>query len=474
MDFESAVAALPDAPMLASLLTANAQLSTMANARGWTLLHFAARYGHSAAAQTLVSFGAATAARNGDDKTPLSLANDWGHAAVAAVLLAKAPGAQPASSVAPSLSPFSHAENTTYFGHTTIDRASQLRSDKTRLAQLLYSPESRVTLLNAGNPVLVDNALLWLTPAEIDKASQVDSLLSKIIHEDPIHQHNTLVLLGKTSPTTTLFALDVSFNQNLQQLVANKNLQFSPARPNAYKLNPLSQESAFLAQARSILDWHARFKFCSLCGNKTVPKEAGYKRVCSAAECVSHTSVQNSCFPRTDPVAIVCIISKDGERVLLGRQKIWPKGMYSCVAGFMEPGESIEAAARREAREETGIMLGRVQYFASQPWPFPANLMLGMYAEALTEEIDLVDNELEDAKWFTRKQILDSMWNTNASSPTTPNTAQPYAIAHQLLKNWVENRSFQWTVELAEGSARVEYTREDYLKDSEEFEKSKF
>ncbi|KAI8614705.1 NUDIX hydrolase domain-like protein, partial [Chytriomyces sp. MP71] len=169
-------------------------------------------------------------------------------------------------------------------------------------------------------------------------------------------------------------------------------------------------ESSLLAQARSMLDWHARFRFCGLCGSPTVLANAGYKRICTSPKdaCKSHGSVQSSSYPRVDPVTIVCVVSADGKRVLLGRQKTWAKGMYSCVAGFMEPGETMESAARREVKEETGVEIGeRVQYFQSNPWPFPANLMIGMYGQAVVggEEIRLVDDELEDARWFTRDQI---------------------------------------------------------------------
>ena len=113
----------------------------------------------------------------------------------------------------------------------------------------------------------------------------------------------------------------------------------------------------------------------------------------------------------TDPVVIVCVISPDGERVLLGRQAIWPKGMYSCLAGFVEPGESLEEAARREVKEESGIRLGHVMYHSSQPWPFPNSLMIGCHAEALNEDanVTMEDKELEDARWFTKPQVLDAL-----------------------------------------------------------------
>lgn len=117
-------------------------------------------------------------------------------------------------------------------------------------------------------------------------------------------------------------------------------------------------------------------------------------------------------------MVIVCVISKDNERVLLGRQAIWPKGMYSCLAGFVEPGESLEEAARREVKEESGIRLGHVRYHSSQPWPFPNSLMMGCHAEAVNENVDITqeDKELEDAKWFTRAEILEALRSARGSN----------------------------------------------------------
>ncbi|KAF9436205.1 NADH pyrophosphatase [Entomortierella beljakovae] len=223
-------------------------------------------------------------------------------------------------------------------------------------------------------------------------------------------------------------------------------------RPASFKLS--FPESGMLAQARSVADWNKRNQFCPACGSQTISLEGGHKRSCPAtivkdgqetpSDCLAHKGTQNFTYPRTDPVAIVCIISPDGERVLLGRGIGWPAGSYSCIAGFIEPGESIEEAARREAKEETGVRLGHVMYYASQPWPFPNTIMIGCLAEALDEDIDITkeDKELEDARWFTRQEVLTALKSKNlffgkpSDDPNTLRISPPTAIAHHLLRTW--------------------------------------
>jgi len=148
-----------------------------------------------------------------------------------------------------------------------------------------------------------------------------------------------------------------------------------------------------LAEAKAMLQWHMRHRFCANCGAPTSAMTAGWKRDCAACK-VEH-------FPRTDPVAIMLAI--DGDRCLLGRQTRFVTGTWSCLAGFIEPGETIEEAVRREVREEAGVICGHVKYFAAQPWPFPMSLMIGCHAEAISTDITVDTSELEDARWFTRR-----------------------------------------------------------------------
>jgi NAD+ diphosphatase len=181
-----------------------------------------------------------------------------------------------------------------------------------------------------------------------------------------------------------------------------------------------------IAEAKAVLHWHARHRFCPNCGHATQSVQAGWKRDCPQCK-VEH-------FPRTDPVVIMLAI--DGERCLLGRSPRFVPTMWSCLAGFVEPGEAIEDAVRRETREEAGITCGRVKYLASQPWPFPTSLMIGCHAEALTRDIVVDREELEDARWFSKPEIETMLMRKHPQGLTTP---PPVAIAHHIIRAWVED-----------------------------------
>ena len=174
-----------------------------------------------------------------------------------------------------------------------------------------------------------------------------------------------------------------------------------------------------IAQGRSLVGWHARHGFCANCGAATIAASAGMRRDCPS--CGAHH------FPRTDPVVIMLAV--DGERCVLGRQRRFPTGTYSALAGYMEPGETIEAAVRREIWEEAGVRTGRVCYHASQPWPFPSTLMIGCFAEAVAGEIEPRDAELEDVRWFDRADVIRMVDGTHETCSAPP----PVAIANNLL-----------------------------------------
>jgi NAD+ diphosphatase len=217
--------------------------------------------------------------------------------------------------------------------------------------------------------------------------------------------------------------------------------------------------AAIFAQARALLDWNARNPFCGGCGHPTLSVNAGTKRVCPPTDfagtdsetpkqrpaCPTRQGISNLSFPRTDPTVIMAVVSHDSKRILLGRQKRWPQYWYSTLAGFCEPAESVEEAVRREVWEESGIQLGRVVIHSTQPWPFPANLMIGAIGQALPdgEKVHLEhDPELEDAKWFEMEEVREALrvgssglgeeagpeWK-EGSLRLPPRTA----IAHQLL-----------------------------------------
>jgi NAD+ diphosphatase len=183
------------------------------------------------------------------------------------------------------------------------------------------------------------------------------------------------------------------------------------------------EELGLVATAKSILDWHRRHRFCAACGTRTAPAQSGFRRDCDSC------GAQH--FPRTDPVAIMLVAR--GDTCLLGRQTRFAPGMYSCLAGFVEPAETIEDAVRRETFEEAGVRVGIVRYHSSQPWPFPSSLMIGCIAEATSEELNVDREELEDARWFSRDEVKLMLEGRHPAGLTAP---QPIAIAHHLLRAW--------------------------------------
>lgn len=179
-------------------------------------------------------------------------------------------------------------------------------------------------------------------------------------------------------------------------------------------------EANLVAHARALVLWHASQIYCGICGAPSRAAAGGNSRICVNPEC------GREIFPRVDP-AIIVLVSK-GERCLLGRQGAWPEGIYSTIAGFVEPGESLEDSVRREVFEETNVRVGRVRYHSSQPWPFPSSLMLGFFASAETSEISLNDGELEDARWFTREELRSDF----------PKLPFQISIARRLVDHWLD------------------------------------
>jgi NAD+ diphosphatase len=180
-------------------------------------------------------------------------------------------------------------------------------------------------------------------------------------------------------------------------------------------------DAALAGYARGLLSWHRRNGFCPACGSSAVARRGGHVRMCTNEACkIEH-------FPRTDPAVIVLV--QDGDRCLMGRQRGWPKGLYSTLAGFVEPGETLEMAVEREIEEESGVRVTDVKYFASQPWPFPQSLMLGFTATATTRELRMDQEELEDLRWVTREELKNpqGFW-----VPTS------YSLASKLLRHFLE------------------------------------
>jgi NAD+ diphosphatase len=224
---------------------------------------------------------------------------------------------------------------------------------------------------------------------------------------------------GAAAPETGFFDQTVQRHPALAD-----DLGFVELRGVMTRLTP--REAELVASAKAVLQWHRSHGFCSTCGAASVATQGGWQRTCTAC------GAQH--FPRTDPVVIMLVTR--GNSVLLGRSPGWPEGMFSLLAGFVEPGETVEAAVRREVFEETGVSCGAVSYLASQPWPFPASLMIGARTEAISDRITVDPEELEQALWLTREELVAVF----AEKHPLIRPTRKGAIAHFILRNWLADR----------------------------------
>jgi NAD+ diphosphatase len=313
---------------------------------------------------------------------------------------------------------------TVTFGGSGLNRAAELRADAARLHD---APESRTILLWRGKLLMQgDESARSLVRLPMDHAMLADAA------EAP-------ALLGVEEAGGAVFAQDISRwdPEGQEDVVAgflDPTEQRHPQAPGGAGFVELRgamtlltpRDAELAATARGLMEWHRTHGFCARCGAPSRIAMAGWQRRCPACG--------GGHFPRTDPVVIMLITH--GSDVLLGRSPGWPEGMYSLLAGFVEPGETIEAAVRREVFEESGIRVGQVGYLASQPWPFPASLMLGCHGAAETSQVTIDPDEIEDARWFSRDDILASM----AGRHPLLKPARRGAIAHFLLHNWLADR----------------------------------
>ena len=295
------------------------------------------------------------------------------------------------------------------FAGNPLDRVSQRRQDAGWVASLLEHPDTRVLPLHALKPQIRHSstaALDWQSVAPWRRL---------------IAGGSTLILLG-IREGCAYFALDATSSE----MPPDGDSIAMDARAAAPMID--GGEAAILAEARSLIDWHDRHRFCARCGTPSAIASGGWVRHCP--NCKAHH------FPRVDPVVIMLAVR--GERCLLGRGHRRPGARFSCLAGFMEPGETLEEAVRREVLEESGIHVGRVRYLASQPWPFPSSLMMGFLGEALTEEITIDPEELAEVRWFEREEV-QSMVERSRSDDPIPALAilpPPLAIGHQIARRW--------------------------------------
>lgn len=287
------------------------------------------------------------------------------------------------------------------FAARAIDRADHLRTDPEKLAQMRAGGDAVLLALDGLAPEMDENdRLIWSGFGQVEDDAE-------------------LVFLGLLDGAPAFAAVPAE----------GDNLPAYAHRKSWLAISRLSEgDLALYGGARSLVDWHARHKFCAKCGEKTLLAKGGWQRDCLSCE-AQH-------FPRTDPVAIMLV--ENGGDLLLGRGPQYPARRYSALAGFIEPGETIEQAVAREVLEESGIIAHSVSYIASQPWPFPSQLMVGCHAYTDNRELTVDYTELEDARWFTRAEVAEAMEKGDDATSFIPPPS--HAIANHMLTWWLERQ----------------------------------
>ena len=308
--------------------------------------------------------------------------------------------------------PLTFFQNT--FAGNPLNRASDRRPDADWLAGQLASSDALGMALWNGKP------LVEKTPKTDggDGGVQIAYLPAKLAGE--LAGGDERLLFMGLWQETAIFAVDLEGTSDPALGPLQGLGEFKELRTIALQLP--APDAAILATAKSMFEWRRRHQYCASCGQPSAPMDGGWKRKCPACE-VEH-------FPRTDPVVIM--LACHGDRCMLGRQEIWPKGMFSALAGFLEPGESIEEACARELAEEAGLRTISVRYHSTQPWPYPSSLMIGLIAEVEDDEGTPDQTELSEVRWFTREEAR-RLIQGEIEGVFCP---QPMAIAHQLLKAW--------------------------------------
>lgn len=388
------------------------------NERGWTALMFAARNGQLSIIQALVENGCDVNIMNASGQTALDIASFWNHQDSAAFLRKHS-----------IVSPVDQAVN--YFSHNPLYRASDIRKNSAWLGSTIKQTGTKIAVFSSDIRPLLKKA----DGKKLQLALMSYVQLSAVIARNPV-----VVFLGLETwdpLSSAWFAVRLPGEADeamCKELTPGS--YFAETFPQGRDVLMLEDaHGGIFSEAHSVMHWLDRYQFCPTCGSSTKIADGGYKRVCDNKECRSHKGVHNTCYPRVDPSLIMLVVSSDNTRCLLGRQKRFPPNMYSCLAGFMEPGECIEDTCRREVQEESGIKIGHVNYCSSQPWPFPAVLMLGCIAHARTDEITVVQGELEDVRWFPKAEVTLMLAGKHPDGIFLP---PPTAIARQLVMSWVK------------------------------------
>ena len=306
-----------------------------------------------------------------------------------------------------------------YFGSDNLDRMTDHRNDLNWFEKINKKNVKIVPVWNSS--ILFERS--------INSQENYTNILFPNLYdfEEFIENQNLKILLGsknKSKVNEIFVCIDFSnFTQKKMNSIMQSYGEFRSLRDASPKLDNF--KGSLAAYAIAISNWHKQNKFCNTCGAKTLVSNAGHQINCSQKHCVY---IQ---FPRMDPAVIMLI--HNNNKTLLGRQSIWPKGMYSTLAGFVEPGETIENAVAREVYEEAGIKVHKIKYHSSQPWPFPSSLMLGFFAEAKSTKIKINKSEIEDVRWFTKEELL----NFHDQNKYLP---RKISIARRLIDDWLNEK----------------------------------
>ncbi len=306
---------------------------------------------------------------------------------------------------------------TNIFAGNPLDRASDRRRDEDWLAERLRDPASLAVVMWNGAPLVEPDP-----PRAADRGVRLVYVAAAVAAELAAGQER-LLFLGLWREAA-VFGVDLEGTADPSSGPLEGLGSFEDLRAAALRLP--ETEAAIAATAKGVFEWRRRHRHCAACGQPTAPREGGWKRVCAA--CGSEH------FPRTDPVVIM--LPYRGESCLLGRQAAWPKGMWSALAGFVEPGESLEEACARELKEEAALDAVKVTYHSAQPWPYPSSLMIGLLAEVGEGEAVADIAELEAVRWFSREEAVQLVAGAAPGAFAPPRLA----IAHQLIRAWSEGR----------------------------------
>ena len=299
------------------------------------------------------------------------------------------------------------------FAGNPLNRASEKRTDPSWIESKRRDPSSLVLPIWRLEPFLLGSA-------QPDSAAELGLLRPEIV--DSLASGDAPCIFLGLDGDAAVFALDISQAADPANEGPLAGLGYFREARSAAQMVSL-KGAAIIAQAKAMIDWHQRHNFCPRCGAPTRMMDAGYRRLCGKCN-AEH-------FPRVDPVVIM--LATEGEACLVGRGKQFPPGMFSALAGFVEPGETIEEAVRRELMEEASIKVDEVTYYATQPWPFPSSLMIGCFAKANSREVKVDENELAELRWLERGVARDLIAGKRLDGMLVP---PPIAIAYHLIKSW--------------------------------------